>query len=122
MSSIEESVEVEVPVRTAYNQWTQFEESPGLWRESRRCDRSPPPGRTGSPKWVAYSESSTPRSPSRSRMIGSPARALIGQKQAGVVTFHRLGDGRTRHGRGVLARPLGTPRWNLGVRLTPPRW
>ena len=28
MPSIEESIEVEVPVRTAYNQWTQFEEFP----------------------------------------------------------------------------------------------
>ena len=64
-----------------------------------------PTGRNGSPKWVAYSESSTPRSPSRSRIIGSPARALMGQKHAGVVTFHRLADGRTRHGRAVLARP-----------------
>ena len=26
MSTIEKSVEVNVPVRTAYNQWTQFEE------------------------------------------------------------------------------------------------
>jgi uncharacterized membrane protein len=28
MSTIEESIEVSVPVRTAYNQWTQFEEFP----------------------------------------------------------------------------------------------
>jgi uncharacterized membrane protein len=28
MSTIEESVEVQVPVRVAYNQWTQFEEFP----------------------------------------------------------------------------------------------
>ena len=28
MSNIERSIEVEVPVRTAYNQWTQFEEFP----------------------------------------------------------------------------------------------
>src|ERR671910_717230 len=28
MSTIEESVDVEAPVRTAYNQWTQFEEFP----------------------------------------------------------------------------------------------
>ncbi len=28
MSLIEESIELEVPVRTAYNQWTQFEEFP----------------------------------------------------------------------------------------------
>ena len=28
MASIEESIDVEVPVRTAYNQWTQFEDFP----------------------------------------------------------------------------------------------
>jgi uncharacterized membrane protein len=28
MSMIDESIEVEVPIRTAYNQWTQFEEFP----------------------------------------------------------------------------------------------
>ena len=28
MSTIEKSIDVNVPVRTAYNQWTQFEEFP----------------------------------------------------------------------------------------------
>ena len=28
MATIEQSIEVNVPVRTAYNQWTQFEEFP----------------------------------------------------------------------------------------------
>ena len=28
MPTVEETIEVEVPVRTAYNQWTQFEEFP----------------------------------------------------------------------------------------------
>lgn len=28
MSTLEKSIEVNVPVRTAYNQWTQFEEFP----------------------------------------------------------------------------------------------
>jgi uncharacterized membrane protein len=28
MASITESVELDVPVRTAYNQWTQFQEFP----------------------------------------------------------------------------------------------
>src|ERR671916_1014904 len=28
MSTIEESIDVQVPVRTAYNQWTQFEDFP----------------------------------------------------------------------------------------------
>ena len=30
MSTIEQSVEVDVPLRTAYNQWTQFEEFPSF--------------------------------------------------------------------------------------------
>jgi uncharacterized membrane protein len=28
MSTIEQSIDVNVPVRTAYNQWTQFEDFP----------------------------------------------------------------------------------------------
>src|SRR5688572_25719439 len=28
MSRVEQSIEIDVPVRTAYNQWTQFEEFP----------------------------------------------------------------------------------------------
>ena len=28
MATVEESIEVDVPVTTAYNQWTQFEEFP----------------------------------------------------------------------------------------------
>ena len=41
MARIEQSVEVNVPVRTAYNQWTQFEEFPRFmqWvREVRQLD------------------------------------------------------------------------------------
>lgn len=30
MASVERSIEVDVPVTTAYNQWTQFEEFPGF--------------------------------------------------------------------------------------------
>ncbi|MYS06053.1 cyclase, partial [Streptomyces sp. SID6041] len=42
MSQVEESVEVDVPVRTAYNQWTQFESFPhfmeGVERIEQRTD------------------------------------------------------------------------------------
>ena len=37
MSTIEQSIEVKVPVQTAYNQWTQFESSRTSWRASSRC-------------------------------------------------------------------------------------
>jgi len=39
--SIEESIEVEVPVSTAYNQWTQFEQFPSFMegvKEVRQLD------------------------------------------------------------------------------------
>ncbi|NBM18974.1 SRPBCC family protein [Streptomyces sp. GC420] len=43
MSTVKESVEVEVPVHTAYNQWTQFEEFPqfmeGVERVTQIDDR-----------------------------------------------------------------------------------
>ena len=41
MATIEQSIEVDVPVRTAYNQWTQFEEFPRFMegvREVRQLD------------------------------------------------------------------------------------
>jgi len=41
MASIEKSIDVDVPVRTAYNQWTQFEEFPRFMegvKEVRQLD------------------------------------------------------------------------------------
>ena len=41
MSQVVETVDVAVPVRTAYNQWTQFEEFPAFMnsvREIRQLD------------------------------------------------------------------------------------
>jgi hypothetical protein len=32
MKRIEESIEIEVPVSTAYNQWTQFESFRSSWK------------------------------------------------------------------------------------------
>ena len=39
MSRIHESIEVNVPVRTAYNQWTQFEEFPRFMEGVERVDQ-----------------------------------------------------------------------------------
>ncbi|MEV7427941.1 MULTISPECIES: SRPBCC family protein [unclassified Streptomyces] len=48
MSVIEGAVDVEVPVRMAYNQWTQFECFPRFMRGVRRVDRS----RSAMTHWV----------------------------------------------------------------------
>jgi uncharacterized membrane protein len=96
MSKIEESIEVEVPVRTAYNQWTQFEEFPqfmeGVERIEQRDDThvhwvAEVAGRRK--EWEAEITEQTPDQ----RVAW---KATDGTDNAGVVTFHKRGDGVTQ--------------------------
>jgi uncharacterized membrane protein len=96
MASIEQSIEVTVPVRTAYNQWTQFEEFPRFMEgvESvRQLDdkrlqwRANIGGKTK--EWVAEITEQRP-----DERIAWTSRG--GAYNAGVVTFHRLSDTRTK--------------------------
>jgi uncharacterized membrane protein len=96
MSTIEESVEVAVPVSTAYNQWTQFEEFPQFMEgvdEVRQLDdthlhwRASFGGRQH--EWDAEITEQTPDQ----RVAWA---ATDGKTNAGVVTFHRLDDARTK--------------------------
>jgi uncharacterized membrane protein len=96
MATIEKSIEVEVPVRVAYNQWTQFEEFPKFMegvREVRQADdrrllwKATIGGRDE--EWLAEIAEQVP-----DQRIAW--RALSGAGNAGVVTFHRLADSRTR--------------------------
>jgi uncharacterized membrane protein len=96
MSTITESVEVEVPLSTAYNQWTQFEEFPmfmeGIERVEQRDDTHL--------HWVAefggkhheWDAEITEQRPDE-RVAW---RNTDGKDNAGVVTFHRLDDDTTR--------------------------
>ncbi|MDQ3953797.1 MAG: SRPBCC family protein [Actinomycetota bacterium] len=96
MSSIEQSVEVSVPVRTAYNQWTQFEDFPHFMegvKEIRQLDDS-------SLHWTVevagqvreFDAKITEQNPDE-RIAWT---TIDGPHQAGVVTFHRLGDNQTK--------------------------
>jgi uncharacterized membrane protein len=96
MSTIEQSVEVNVPVRTAYNQWTQFEEFPrfmqGVKSVQQRDDRhlhwTADIGGVDR-EWDAEISEQTPDE----RIAW---HATTGTQNAGVVTFHRLEDSRTK--------------------------
>ena len=96
MSSIEQSVEVSVPVRTAYNQWTQFEDFPNFMegvKEIRQMDDA-------SLHWTVeiagqvreFDAKITEQNPDE-RIAWT---TIDGPHQAGVVTFHRLGDNQTK--------------------------
>ena len=95
-SRIEQSVDVDVPVRTAYNQWTQFEAFPRFMdgvREVRQLSdtrllwRSEIGGVYES--WEAEIDEQIP-----DKRIAW--HSVTGAKNAGVVTFHRLDDKKTR--------------------------
>ena len=94
-STIEQSIEVDVPVATAYNQWTQFEEFPQfmegvesvqqiddrhlLWTAAINGQRE---------EWKAEITQQVP-----DRRIAW--RAVDGKPNSGVVTFDPLGETRT---------------------------
>ena len=96
MSTIESSIDVQVPVRTAYNQWTQFEEFPQFmegvesvhqlddthlhWTAQIAGARR---------EWDAEITEQTP-----DQRIAW--RATDGAENAGVVTFHHLAPDTTR--------------------------
>ena len=96
MGSIEQSIEIDVPVSTAYNQWTQFEEFPkfmeGVESVTQLDDTHL--------KWVAeiagvrrdWEAEITEQTPDQ-RIAW---KATAGTTNAGVVTFHRIDDGKTR--------------------------
>ncbi|MCM2577080.1 SRPBCC family protein [Streptomyces meridianus] len=91
-TKVEQSVEVAVPVTTAYNQWTQLQEFPEFMEGVERVDQITD---TRS-HWVTsvagvkreFDAEVTEQIPDE-RMAWT---SIDGPKQAGVVTFHRLSD------------------------------
>ena len=96
MTTVEESIDVAVPVTTAYNQWTQFESFPhsmgGVESITQISDRTS--------HWVTriggvereFDTEITEQHPDE-RVAW---KSTDGKSHAGVVTFHRLGDADTR--------------------------
>jgi uncharacterized membrane protein len=96
MSTIEQSIEVEAPLDTVYNQWTQFEEFPRFMdgvEQVTQLDET-------HLHWVAefggsrheWDAEITEQRPDE-RVAW---RNTGGKENAGAVTFHRLGDHATR--------------------------
>ena len=96
MSIVEESIEVQVPVRTAYNQWTQFEEFPQFMEGVEQVQQLS----DDTLRWVAeiggkkreWTAKITEQEPDH-RVAWTSAE---GARNAGVVTFHPLSDGQSR--------------------------
>lgn len=96
MSVIEQACEVNVPVRTAYNQWTQFEEFP-QFMEGVESVKQLDDKRLHWKTEIAgmkreFDATITEQTPDQ-RIAW---RADGDTTQAGVVSFHRLGEDKTR--------------------------
>jgi uncharacterized membrane protein len=96
MSTIEKSIDVNVPVRTAYNQWTQFEEFPQFMegvREVKQLDdrrlhwRAEIGGKEK--EWDAQITEQVP-----DQRIAW--RSISGSSNAGIVTFSPLSENSSR--------------------------
>ncbi len=96
MSTITEAIDVDVPIRVAYNQWTQFESFPHFMegvREIRQLDDT-------HVHWVIdiagqvreFDATITEQHPDERVAWTSDS----GPNHAGVITFHRLDDEKTR--------------------------
>jgi uncharacterized membrane protein len=96
MSTVEESIDVQVPVRTAYNQWTQFEEFPRFMEgveEIRQIDDTHVHWRTKIAGVEREFDTEITEQHPDHRVAW---RATGGTKHAGVVTFHHIDDATTR--------------------------
>jgi uncharacterized membrane protein len=96
IATIEETIDVEVPVSTAYNQWTQFEEFPEFMEGVESVQQVDDTHLL----WTA--EIGGKREEWRAEITEQHPdhrvawRSTDGPTNAGVVTFHRLDDATTR--------------------------
>jgi uncharacterized membrane protein len=96
MSTTTASVEVERPIRTVYNQWTQFESFPqfmeGVEEVTQRGDTHTHWRVKVGPSTREFDATITEQHPDERVAWKSDS----GPQHAGVVTFHRLNDNTTR--------------------------
>ncbi|HEX6968689.1 MAG TPA: SRPBCC family protein [Micromonosporaceae bacterium] len=96
MGTVIEYVDVAVPIRTAYNQWTQFEDFPQFMAgvtEVRQLSDTMTRWRTEIGGVTREFDARITEQIPDERVAW---RAIDGVRQAGVVTFHRLDENHTR--------------------------
>ncbi|HET9614635.1 MAG TPA: SRPBCC family protein [Candidatus Limnocylindrales bacterium] len=96
MAEVTEAIDVAVPVRTAYDQWTQFETFPkfmeGVKSVQQLDDKTLQWTANVGGKEKTWEARITEQRPDE-RIAWA---ATEGAQNAGVVTFHRLGEGESR--------------------------
>ena len=116
MASVVESIDVNVPVSTAYNQWTQFEEFPRFMEGVKSVTQTDDTHL----HWVAEingNEEEWDAAVTEQHADERVAwRSTSGSQNAGVVTFHRIDDTTSRVTLQMDVEPEGVVE-NVGTAL-----
>ncbi|MCA1673317.1 MAG: SRPBCC family protein [Actinobacteria bacterium] len=95
-TTVEKSVDVAVPVRTAYNQWTQFESFPQFMEGVEGIEQVSDTRTHWRTKIAGVQREFDAEITEQHPDERVAWRTVDGPHQAGVVTFHRLDDVNTR--------------------------
>jgi uncharacterized membrane protein len=96
MATTEKSVDVNVPVRTAYNQWTQFEEFPQFMSDVESVEQLDATHLHWRVKIAGVEREFDAEITEQLPDQRIAWRSTSGVGHAGVVTFHKLEDAKTR--------------------------
>jgi uncharacterized membrane protein len=96
VTTVEQSIDVDVPVRTAYNQWTQFEEFPRFMSGVEQIEQRTPTLTHWTTKIAGVSREFDAQIDEQRPDERIAWHSISGSQQAGVVTFHRLDEQHTR--------------------------
>ena len=96
MSEIIESIDVDVPVRVAYDQWTQFEDFPKFMDAVESVEQLDDTTLRWTAEIATVDKTWTAKITEQSPDQRIAWNSIEGAKNAGVVTFHRIDDRKTR--------------------------
>ena len=96
MTTVQDSVDVAVPVSTAYNQWTQFESFPAFMSGVERIHQVTDTKTHWETKVAGVRREFDAEITEQHPDERVAWRTVDGPHHAGVVTFHRLDDRHTR--------------------------
>jgi uncharacterized membrane protein len=96
MSQIIEAIDVDVPVRVAYDQWTQFEEFPQFMEAVEKVEQLDDTTLRWTAEIAAVKKAWTAKITEQTPDQRIAWTSVEGATNAGVVTFHRLDDHKAR--------------------------
>jgi uncharacterized membrane protein len=96
MSQIIESIDVDVPVRVAYDQWTQFEEFPKFMEAVEKVEQLDDTTLRWTAEIAGVKKTWTAKITEQTPDQRIAWTSIEGAQNAGVVSFHRLDDRQNR--------------------------